>query len=994
MALDSTIVTGINVGMGRRDVSLGSGYASLLVRQPDGSFTQRGYLGDAPYSLVASAPDYQPAFWSLLPMEARTFKSPPGWKFLANRLGVPAQALAFADLLGNGTQVGLAIVPANFDGGPSASSLAVAVFNPDGSTKPMNFYQVPAYPLNILVADFNNDGKLDVVVIGANNICSATCPGSNVAVYLGNGDGTLNAPVFYSGHNGTTNAVAYDFNGDGKPDLALVNAGSGDVSILLGKGDGTFATAVNYPAVAQGTIAVAGDFNGDGHGDLLVGAPNALALLLGKGDGTFQAATKTQEPFEVVGMAAGDFNNDGKLDVAISDSQSGTVSILLGDGTGKFPTEHDYSTGYGVVATNPLGNLFAMDLDGDGNLDVVIACGQPDVLSAVPYLSNQITAFFGAGDGTLIGPPAYHVGSGVNALAVADFNGDGKPDIAVASGSVWILLAGSGGAFATPVSISLGSGVSASGIAAADLNGDGKPDLVVGDSNGSGVYVLLGKGDGTFQAPVKYPVGGIVNSIAIADFNGDGKPDIAVCGSDYGSDSTVGILLGNGNGTFQAVTNLSGFGSDPIALAVGDFNNDGKPDLAIVDHGTFNTNPLPGGVAVYLGKGNGAFQTPVNYTAGLNPLSIAAADVNGDKTLDLLVGAEDPNYNTNGQWDVAVLLGKGDGTFKAASYAASSEAPGSIAVADFNADGKPDLAVAHCCTNTFATYLLGNGDGTFQPEVNLPAAYSATAVAAADVNGDGFPDIIAGFSQNADSCVGIFLNLQTASIAANVSAANPTLATISPGSIATAWGSNLATATAVYSGSPPTTLAGTTVTIRDASGVSQSAPMFYVSSTQVNYEVPDATALGSATLTITSASGPPASIATSVASLAPGIFPLTTGGLAAAIVIVVAADYSETWGNVYQIDSSGNIVPLAVDLGAGQVYLELYGTGIRNAKSVSVTIGGQNVPVLSWGAQGDTPGLDQVNVGPLPASLKGSGQVNITLTAGGQSANTTNITFK
>jgi uncharacterized protein (TIGR03437 family) len=863
--------------------------------------------------------------------------------------------------------------------------------------------------VGILVADFNHDGKDDVVVTGENGRTATGWTNNSIAVYLGNGDGTLKAPVFYSGNQGTAAATAYDFNGDGNLDLAVVNLSSGDVSILLGRGDGTFQSAVNYPAVAFASSIVEGDFNGDGHPDLAIANATSIAVLLGKGDGTFRTAIVTQGPFtSIVGLAAGDFNKDGKLDLAVSDNTNATVSILLGDGTGKFPTEYDYAAGYGVymagygVGTlNAVGTIFAMDLDGDGNLDVVVASGHPDVLTATPYVSDAMVVFFGRGDGTLIGPPAYHTGSGINTVAVADFNGDGKPDMAAASGSLWILLSSGGGNFRTPVSINLGSGVSADGLAAADLNGDGKQDLVVGDFNGNGVYVLLGNGDGTFQAPVRYPVGGKVTSIAIADFNGDGKPDIAVCGAYYNTGATAGILLGNGNGTFQPIANLSGT-TNPVSLTVGDFNNDGKPDLAIADQGTWPSNlatlPTGGGVAVYLGKGNGSFQSPVNYTAGLDPAFVIAADVNADHTPDLMVGTFDPKWSTNGQSDVAVLLGNGNGTFKAAWYIATQEAPNSIAVADFDGDGKPDLAIAHCCTNTFATVMLGNGDGTFQAEGVVPSAVSPSTVAAADLNGDGKPDLIAGLAQYSQSYVGIFLNMQTmpaVSIAANVSAANFALATVAPGSIATAFGTSLATGTAQDTAStPPTNLGGTTVTIHDASGADHAAPLFYVSPTQVNYLVPDSTATGNATVTIASGSGQSASISTPVATVAPGIFALNSAGLAAAIVIVVAADNSQTWGNTYQVDASGNILPLPIDLSAGQVYLEFYATGTRNAKSVTATIGGQNVPVTWSGAQTQYVGLDQINVGPLPASLKGKGQVNIAISADGQSANTTNITFK
>ena len=305
-----------------------------LQRQPNGSFTGWEYDDFAPFSFVESTP----VIFNCSASGAPTFQNRPGWTFLENHLGVTSQPVLFANLLGNGTPVGLAIVPAGFMSGgtfvgqPATTSLMVAIPNPNGTAKSLTFYSVPSGAQSILTGDFNHDGNLDVAVIANSN-------SNGIAVYLGNGDGTLQSPNFFSGDQATIQAVAYDFNGDGKLDLAVLNGLSNDVSILLGNGDGTFAAAVNYPAGVTGAgQIVAGDFNGDGHEDLAVSGASSISVLLNKGNGTFGAAINTPSTFNyITGLAAGDFNNDGKLDVALTDSAGGTVSVFLATAPACFP---------------------------------------------------------------------------------------------------------------------------------------------------------------------------------------------------------------------------------------------------------------------------------------------------------------------------------------------------------------------------------------------------------------------------------------------------------------------------------------------------------------------------------------------------------------------------------------------------------------------------------------------------------------------------------
>ena len=369
-------------------------------------------------------------------------------------------------------------------------------------------------------------------------------------------------------------------------------------------------------------------------------------------------------------------------------------------------------------------------------------------------------------------------GNGATSVAVADVNGDGKLALVVtnkcanslscATGSVSVLMGNGDGTFLAAVHYSSGGFLPAS-VAVADVNGDGKPDLIVANQLGcnscaSGtVAVLLGKSDGTFQAAVSYNSGGTrADSVVVADVNGDGKPDLvvmnqALCGFLCG-DGQVGVLLGNGDGTFGATVSYDSGAYLGYAVAVADVNGDGNPDLVVANGST--TLCLGCGVSTFgilLGNGNGTFKPVVAYdlfSDGGLPMSLAVADVNGDGKPDLVV-TNDCHPDSCSTSSVSVLLGKGDGTFQApAIYDSGGFGAMSVVVADVNGDGKPDLVVAndslfssyYCgptCARGQAAVLLGNGDGTFQGAVTYDSdAYSSKAVAVADVNGDGKPDLV------------------------------------------------------------------------------------------------------------------------------------------------------------------------------------------------------------------------------------------------------------
>jgi hypothetical protein len=289
-------------------------------------------------------------------------------------------------------------------------------------------------------------------------------------------------------------------------------------------------------------------------------------------------------------------------------------------------------------------------------------------------------------------------------------------------------------------------------LAVADFNGDGRPDLAV--TIDSGTSVLLANSDGTFQAAVNYNGAGHHVPLAVGDFDGDGKIDLAVASFSTYTNGSVSVLLGRGDGTFQKGVTHS-LGTRPVFVAAGDFNGDGKLDLAVAnayvpatcpDWGLpFPSGPLAySSVSVLLGNGDGTFQTALSSDPRGNPRSIAVGDFNGDGKLDLAVANPDFPVPPCGLDDdlggISVLLGKGDGTFQAAGAYNAGRFPQSVAVADFDGDGKPDLIVANYGSLSVSV-LLGKGDGTFQDAISFNVGGPPQSVVVGDFNGDGKPDL-------------------------------------------------------------------------------------------------------------------------------------------------------------------------------------------------------------------------------------------------------------
>ena len=624
-------------------------------------------------------------------------------------------------------------------------TVSILMNNRDGTFQDPVSYAAGERPAVITIGDLDGDLDPDLAVADRWGNPSE----GFVRILMNNGDGTFQDPVSYAAGESPGSVALGDLDGDLDPDLVvtdrLEDPLEGFVRILVNNGDGTFQDPVSYAVGKQPMSVAIGNLDANLSPDLVVTdfgpmhGPGSVWLLMNNGDGTFAEPFDHDAGDRPYKVAIDDLDGDLDLDLAVTDFaydfSGGSVLLLMNNGDGTFQ-ENDFDDRVNSGTAIAVG-----DLNGDHESDLIVA---NDVSSDFGP-SDCLMVFLNKGQGAFSMPVSYAAGKRHDAVVVADLNADGHMDLAASAFNNVVVLLGNGdGTFPSPSMFYLSEEVRSTVMG--DLDGDGDSDLAVLAepldpylNNWIGSFsVLMNNGEGIFQLTERNVFIGDSKSLASGDFDGDLAPDLALLHP--GFTGKVGVSMNNGSGDFGHLAKFSvGWFPRLRLLCVGDFNKDAYPDLAVMNR---TSSPHRGDLAVLFNDGDGTFEVggERQRTQG-SPESMATGDINGDGYLDLVT------VNTETKNVVSLFFNNRDGTFRAPIYYITDShwEPTSVAIADFNGDLNPDLAVSDrgpAGALGAVHVLLNNGDGTFPEPVSYGPLETAVFVTAEDMDRDGCLDLI------------------------------------------------------------------------------------------------------------------------------------------------------------------------------------------------------------------------------------------------------------
>lgn len=568
--------------------------------------------------------------------------------------------------------------------------------------------------------------------------------------------------------HGPVAIAAGKIDGDAHLDAVIVEnggqeSGSGSITVLLGKGNGTFTPGVPISTgIGSGAVAL-WDSTGDGQIDYAAVANaggNNISVLHNDGSGNFTLMNTYDVDQEPVAIAAADLNADGHVELIVVNRTSDDIAVLDGQADGTFKPARLFASGSMASAPN---GLVVTDMNGDHKTDVVVSNN----------FSFDASVLLGDGKGGFAAPRAFIADQEPLAIVSADFDHDGKQDVATVNHDGTFLTAavllgrGDGSlqgvenviAPQFPIAVTVG-----------DIDNDGRADLIAGDTNKE-LLVFRAVPKLAFAAPVTLKANGDVVAVGHGDFNGDGLLDLV---SANASTKDLSVFLGQADGSFASMQNPA-LGTAPTAVAVGDWNSDGLSDLAVTFQvrqcnvttatACSSTSSCPmgqcsvtatrkchtksdcpsgetcnggetcvGAVGILLAQPSGGFGPLTTLPVGTGTVAIDLGDFNKDGKLDLVAA----NTQSN---DLSILIGNGDGTFQTAKSVPSSGGPLTLAVADFDRDGFDDVAVAQSVSSNVVV-LYGNGQGGFNPGIPQGAGTNLSSLVARDVTGDSIPDLL------------------------------------------------------------------------------------------------------------------------------------------------------------------------------------------------------------------------------------------------------------